>query len=510
MALITDPDNLNQGTEVTINTGAQTIDLNIAGNLSTDGVTLKALYSFLKEEWKNDAALIKFPFPMLPITDEQYEMVSGWDFADDASRYLIRTGGWAVKNLAGNTTQEWACVITLGSLESDDQVYFQQSASGSPVDIQLTGPVNQAVQIYKDDDGDGNTSEGSDFNRRSYLKLFVREWQQTYASSQLSDIGVSGDMSYQAYRFPLASGADLKVTHTENDVNTTTPYTDIDITYLVGTGFENATAKSYALNEVGKDAAGRWFRCSVAGTLNAAGVANYTNNGGTGTFVAYEGERQIGSSYYAFKTIIDANVDDTDANPTAEQIYEKVQWSLRQNADIDAGSGTVTGQTAGDLLRFVGDTLVTSTGVFIDDFNTNDTNRITMTDVGGVARTFPFVATLTINFGANLVADADAVYRVFFDDTPSGNYGTASAILVDDNDDVDMSGSVSGQSVIVHTFDYDGNTQGGRTAGTDADLVVVGIGLTTGQFVSANATISRSTANSVSLVAPLERNYANA
>lgn len=69
MALIVDPDDLNQGTEVTFATGAKTITLSQAGNLSTDGVTLKALYSFCKEEWKNDAALIPFEFPFVPITD---------------------------------------------------------------------------------------------------------------------------------------------------------------------------------------------------------------------------------------------------------------------------------------------------------------------------------------------------------------------------------------------------------------------------------------------------------
>ena len=60
MALITDPDNLNQGVEVNFVTGTspKTIELVTAGNLSTDGVTLKALYSFCKEEWKDDASLI--------------------------------------------------------------------------------------------------------------------------------------------------------------------------------------------------------------------------------------------------------------------------------------------------------------------------------------------------------------------------------------------------------------------------------------------------------------------
>lgn len=52
MALIIDPDDLNQGTEVTINTTAKTIALNVAGNLSDDGATGQAFYSFLKEECK--------------------------------------------------------------------------------------------------------------------------------------------------------------------------------------------------------------------------------------------------------------------------------------------------------------------------------------------------------------------------------------------------------------------------------------------------------------------------
>ena len=56
MAKLVAPDSLNQATEVVINTGAKTIQLLVAGNLadsnpgSTSGVTLQAVYSFLKEE----------------------------------------------------------------------------------------------------------------------------------------------------------------------------------------------------------------------------------------------------------------------------------------------------------------------------------------------------------------------------------------------------------------------------------------------------------------------------
>jgi hypothetical protein len=126
MALITDPDSLNDGsvdngsTEVYINTSNRTIKLNTTGNLSTDGVTMKALYSFLKEEWRNDPNtknLAAVPFPMVPITDESFEVVDGWDFYNDAARYLIRTSGWTVKNTSAATTQKWSGIIGLGSIE---------------------------------------------------------------------------------------------------------------------------------------------------------------------------------------------------------------------------------------------------------------------------------------------------------------------------------------------------------------------------------------------------------
>ena len=46
MALINDPDLLNVGTELTVNTSAKTFTLNVAGNLvAKDGVSGTALYS---------------------------------------------------------------------------------------------------------------------------------------------------------------------------------------------------------------------------------------------------------------------------------------------------------------------------------------------------------------------------------------------------------------------------------------------------------------------------------
>ena len=91
----------------------------------------------------------------------------------------------------------------------------------------------------------------------------------------------------------------------------------------------------------------------------------------------------------------------------------------------------------------------------------------------------------------------------------TSGFGTGSAILVDNNSGVDITGTIGGVSSVSFDFDYDGNTQGGRTAGTDAEVTVVAIGLDTAQYVSATATIGRATGQNISLVAPLERNYSN-
>jgi hypothetical protein len=151
-------------------------------------------------------------------------------------------------------------------------------------------------------------------------------------------------------------------------------------------------------------------------------------------------------------------------------------------------------------------------GVYIDDFSSVDINRIEFYDNTGTMRTFPFVAAGVINFNDNLSNDAGAVYRMFFTDVGGNNFGDSDAIIVQNALDVDIAGNVpagaTGSSVSF-TFDYDGNVQGGRTAGTDAPITVVAIGLNRAQYVKATGTIGRSNANSVTLTAALERNYSN-
>jgi hypothetical protein len=548
MALIIDPDQLSDSaaddnsTEVYIDTTGKTIKLVVTGNLSTDGVTLKALYSFLKEEWRNDPNtknLAAFPFPMVPITDESFEFVDGWDLLNDTARNLIRTAGWTVRNSSGNVIAKYAGIIGLGTIEANDQLYYNQGAGATNVVLQ--GQVNQAVKILHDPNGDGNFTDG--FDRRTVFSLFAREYQQVYGKSSLTDIGVSS-MDAIAYRFPISTAGDLKIQDTDVNVAANSPYTEIVVRYFDGAytrDVDGVAPRNFGIViDVGTHS-------GIDGSCSNGGNSLTSLDGGIPTDGTYDGgtltiHEGAAAGVYTIGTIVSATAVPitttfpgatsgasftlqraTPVSATAEQIYTKIQYLLRQDADIDETGGSIIGKTADELLNFVGDTLVCGSktpnnsngggsGVIIEGFLSADTNRIEFYDNTATKRTFPYVAVLTINFGDNLRLDGSAKYWVYFTTLPgAGNdFGESGAVIVEDNFGVDMAGNVGGATSIQKTFNYDGNTQGGRTAGTDAGITVVGIGLSTGQYVKATGTIARSTANSISLVAALERNYANA
>ena len=479
MALIIDPDDIqyeltSTGTkEMFVDLVNKKIKLVRTGALSADGITLKAVYSKLKDIWQADTTAIKYAFPMTPITDEQYELLDSWDFdktgtGSDYTPNLIRTGGWSRKNGTAAVIEQWIGVVTLGSIQSGGQVYYTQFDGDTAHDFNLTGAVNQAVQVYNDADGDGvfSPTDPADYDRRSYMKLFIREQGNTYATSQLTDIGVTGNMSYQVYRFPLADADDSKIG-------------------VLDTGID-------------------------ANSDNTADVAPYS--GMSITWHATPQARTINGVSRNFHVIIDGNLG------TLQQIYEFVQWELRRSTDIDAGAGDKTGKLTNELLYFVGGDLYTrldsTGGVYVDDYLASDTNLIHFTDDTGTIRNNARSATLTLNFGTNLQADASSIYRVFFTNDDAGDntgrdYGTANAITINNATGTPIAGSISGVGTLEFTYDFDNNVQRGATsAGDDVPFTAVAIGLNTGQFVVGTGTILGTTlSGTTSLVAALERNY---
>ena len=108
-------------------------------------------------------------------------------------------------------------------------------------------------------------------------------------------------------------------------------------------------------------------------------------NGITVSYYTANQTRNIGGTPYNFKIIVDGN------NATLEQIYTKIQYLLRQATDINTSgtAGVKTGKIQSALLNFVGDTLVTSQSVYIDNIQNADSNRIEFYDDSNTKRTNP-------------------------------------------------------------------------------------------------------------------------
>ncbi len=614
MAKIVDPDQLNQGTEVIFTTSTKLIECAVAGNLDDDapgrssGVTHQALYSFTKEEWLATASLQSSRFPFDPIFEAKFDWVNDWQPANQQTRDLLRDGGFRVVLL----DDEYACIISLQDIDDplSDLAYYWQTTGFTPTinNFDKTGELNENILIF-----DGST----DF--RDFLKVALRVQAKTYGFGNLiTDQDLAG-LTYQAYRLPLSNEDDPQINESDANIDSTTPYTNLRLSYLQGSGYTTwANSTAYAAGAVvldpirqsGGSSNGTWWFTPAGGTSSGTGTADDV---GVTDWESYAGEEQIGTEWYAYNRIFDT----TTGTATAQEMYNWGMRQLRKSGDINAdalgapnqdGFGTVNGQAANELHDYVGTTLRTQGGVLLRDFDANDTNSIELSDItvdgGGLdadsvpvtstVRTFPFVAAGTLQFSQNLVdePDIDTLYKMYFKRTTrdtgtdiavtaaSGNtatltstttnfttnfsngdyvevsgfttnavnngvyqvngvvsstsmpvrkvngetlvnetagdtvnldndpYDSPDAIVVNDNGGSPITGTITAAN-IAFDFDYDNNTQGGRTAASDAPVAVIAQGKAGAQWVDGEFTITRTTGLTFPLNAATERVYDN-
>jgi hypothetical protein len=458
MAKIVSKSDINVGTELTIDEPGRTFTLNVAGNLvAKDGVTLQALYSKFSDLWAT-VTYQDSPFPMnaLDALSGQFYFgvdaggnYNGWKPANDATRNMLRDGGWREYSAAGVLNREYSGFVGLGAINSGAQPYYHLAENDAPIDFPFADQFNVGVQVL------GDATNGN-FDKRTYAKTFCREYGKKFKSSVLADTGATATGANKQ-NFLISNEDDLKILGLLGAVQATgdaamagAPYSGITVAYY--TANQSRTINSYSCN---------------------------------------------------FKIIIAGN------GATLEQIYAKVQYLLRQGTDINTGgtAGSEIGKIQADLLAFVGDTLVTANSVFIDNIQTTDSNRVEFYDDGGTKRTNPYTAAGTMSFNSVLVG-AGSAYRLMYS-APAGagnDYGEAGAITVKNAAGVDIAGTISAAS-INFDFDYDNDALGG-TAGTDKAVTLIGIKPGTGKFAVATGTLSRSKTIALSLVAEADRVYA--
>lgn len=467
MAKIVDPDQLNQSTEVIFGKSTKKIQLLVAGNLNDDapgkssGVTHQAVYSFTKEEWLADVTLQPLRFPFDPIFEAKFDWVNDWQPEDDQTKDLIRDGGFRVALL----DEEYASIISLQDIDApltDLAYYWQVSGFTAPTtEFDKTGELNEPISILSGSIG------VNDY--RDFLKVALRVQGKTYAEGNLLVDQDLAALTYQAYRLPLANAADPNIVVSDATIDASSPYTEIQLSYLRGSGFTTyATATAYPAESVVCDpdvqsnssTLGTWWFTPAGGTSN--GVDTSADTGVT-DWESYAGEEQIGIEWYAFNRIFDT----TSGTATKEEFYQWGQRQLRVTESINSNAlgaadqddfGDVTGSVGRLLSDFVGTQLVTQPGVLIRDFDPNDTNSITLKDItcdgGGLdsesvpvtstERNFPFVAAGVLIFSDNLVAEADVdtLYKMYFEYT-TRDTGTDIAVTAASADTATLTSSTT-------------------------------------------------------------------
>jgi hypothetical protein len=390
------------------------------------------------------------------------------------------------------------------------------------------------------------------------LRLRVRDADptgKTYAQANLASGGETV-LSNRIFRFPLANGSDPKITATDGDIDTLSPYTGMSIELF-------AAPQSL---------------------------------GGSGELVG---------GPFNFGMVIDGN------NGTDVQVYEFVQRQLRRLTDIDDGAGVAIGRALDGLMRFNGDNLEVGSvdggitfptnprgggsGVYITNLNAVSRNTTTYRDNTGAVRGHPIGSPVTLDFNEVIEGDADAAYALFFDRTirsavgdlvitagtgAAGTFDSAGAnlpaaldvgvgayvriagytgadaamngiyqvtaltsqsqwdvirrdnativttgaascnldehpidspdnVIVDDNLGADVAGLVGGVDVSF-TFDYSNNAQGGRTPATDAFVVAKVVGQGGTQYARSSVQqIESGQSLTVTLIGAIERNFSN-
>lgn len=457
MAKITSKSGLVVDTNLIINEPAKTIQFLAAGGLVfKDGVTWQALYSKLVDLWATSTYQdSEFPAYAIDALSGQFQIgtdgatFSGWTFADDTTRNALRDGGWSEFNDAGVETAQYCGFVGLGAITpaTTVQPYYHLATADAPTNFPFTDQFNIGIKV----------KDNVSLDKRTYAKAFVREYGKKFKSSILADTGSAATGAFKQ-NFLVSNEDDLKITTLLGAVQATAdtamsgaPYSGITVAY-------NTAAVSRTIAGVARD----------------------------------------------FKIIIEGN------GGTLEQIYAKVQYLLRQGTDINTGgtAGSKIGKIQDELLKFVGDTLVTSQSVYIDDVLPADSNRVEFYDDTNTLRINNYTAAGTLDFNSVLVG---GVYRLMYTSpTGAGNdYGEAGAVTVNNAAGTPITGTISGTSMSFD-FDWNGNTQAGYSGSTERPVTLIAIRPGYGKFAAGSGTITQSKSIKISVTAEADRVYSAA
>ena len=449
-------------------------------NIDTDpwvdetGVFGQPLYSRAMIDWKDDNFLIaNAAFPMLNIDSDAGKYLlgqdasgnnSGWNFVDNAefgvrTRKLVRNMGWQEIDSAGAVTAEYAAIRSNASVEDADRdlAYFQfgtDTIVDDTVDFEMAGPVDESIKVL---DATVTREQGTP---NGFAFAAAGDTITRVGNSYITDGYKVGGRAIVAnaedpandgtYVITVLTATVMTVENTDGSTVSFTLNTD-DNTATID--LDNRFAFSLKLRPRDDDAVGKSFAQQGLADALASQLSNRAFIFGLGTVadaditatdatitgsapwnamtITFHATPQaraglVGGSFN-FGIIIDGN------NGTVNEIYEFVQWSLRQLTDIDNDADTNIGRTIDGLLRFNGSILEFGSvdgglsfptnpdgggsGVFCDNVASADANNVRFWDNLNSLKQNPETISVTLDFNQILIDDTIAEGDLFYDRT---------------------------------------------------------------------------------------------
>jgi len=317
MAKITSRAQLNVGTELTVNEPARTFTLNVAGNLvAKDGVTIQALYSKFADLWAT-STYQDSPFPMtaLDALSGQYYFgvdeggnYSGWKPANDATRQMLRDGGFREYSSAGVLNREYVGVVGLGGVSTGAQQYYQLAANDAPTNFTFTDQVNEAIQVY------GDASNGN-FDKRTFLTGFCREYGKKYKTAPMAETGKAATGAY-IVNLLLSNEDDSKIV-ADDATMSSAPYDDITVSYYTANQSRSIGGTNYNFKIIvdGNSATLEQIYTKIQyllrqnSNINTAGTAGTITGKTAAALLAFSGDTLVTS-----QSVFIDNVHPSDSN----------------------------------------------------------------------------------------------------------------------------------------------------------------------------------------------------
>lgn len=437
------------------------------------GIKFEALYAFENQERRTDETLRQYDrFTKATFKyGGAFELVNSRKF-DDANgtatssttddRVKIRASGWIERASDGGVDRIYYGVTSLGSIDSGSQPYYQLTDGGAPVNFAKAGDIDEAIQVYGDTGNTPTDANAGDFDTRTFLANKVRTYGNNYDAKTLDDSGIS-EMGGYFSGFALGESTHLTTNTTDHP--------------LASVYNSDPTAQT-----------GVWYNMYLEELDTAQTETGFNEGSGDFTWVLNNPSGADLEECVAYLDAIAQTDDDINAHSTNTTYGMRVDtwYSYDAQGRIVTQSGTGSG------------------GVFLDNIPTADQQSVVFTADDETTRTYPFNVSVEVSVGAYAVADTLAWYHCFF----YTDYGTASAVTVQDADAADVSGNVStdaSSNKITFSFDYDGDTLGG-TAATDKDVVFVCEGDGGATQAKTVFTISRTTTITATCEPGLETN----